>query len=179
MKPEKGRNWAATGEPDRVPATYHRTEGVRHLHAAIDLAEDKMYGHMKTRKRHAEFLSFLRYLRSLYPTLVLLYMILDNASAHTVPCVLRYARKHRIRFVPTPTNASWLNPIESHFTPLRKFAIDNSNPPDHEELARNIRRYIAWRNKHHPKQPPHRKHPPKEKKQRFCRKCCIITLEEH
>ena len=162
VKPEKGVNWAPQGNPDLVPATYHRTEGVRHLHAAYDLSEDKMYGHVKPRKTHVEFLSFLKYLRSLYPILVLLYMILDNASAHTVTRVLEYARKHRIRLVFTPTNASWLNPIEPHFTPLRKFAINNSNPKSHEEIARNIRRFIAWRNKHHPEQPPPRKRRRKE-----------------
>ena len=143
MKPEKGANWTPQGKPDLVPATYHRTEGVRYLHAAYDLSEDKMYGHIKSRKTHREFLSFLKYLRSLHPILVLLYVILDNASAHTVTRVLDYARKHRIRLVFTPTNASWLNPIESHFTSLRKFAINNSNPRSHEEIARNVRRFIA------------------------------------
>ena len=180
VKPEKGANWASEGNPDRVPATYNRTEGVRHLLAAYDLAEDKMYGHMKPRKTHVEFLGFLKYLRSLHPILlVLLYVILDNASAHTVPRVLEYARKHRIIMVRTPTNASWLNPIEPHFTPLRKFAIDNSNRQSHQELARNIRRFIGWRNRHHPEQPPPRKQRTKQKKPRLCRKCGIITLEEH
>jgi len=143
VKPEKGVNWALQGKPDRVPATYHRTEGVRHLHAAYDLSMDKMYGHVKPRKTHREFLAFLKYLRSLYPILILLYVILDNASAHVVPRVLEYVRKHRIRLVFTPTNASWLNPIEPHFASLRRFAINNSNPNSHEELAKNIRRFIA------------------------------------
>ena len=179
VKPEKGANWALQGEPDLVPATYHRTEGVRHLHAAYDLSEDKMYGHMKSRKTHLEFLGFLKYLRSLYPILVLLYVILDNASAHTVTRVLEYARRHRIRLVFTPTNASWLNPIEPHFTPLRRFAINNSNPRSHEEIARNTRRFIAWRNRHHPEQSPPRKRRTKKMRPRLCRKCGIIILEEH
>ena len=179
MKPEKGANWTPQGKPDLVPATYHRTEGVRYLHAAYDLSEDKMYGHIKSRKTHREFLSFLKYLRSLHPILVLLYVILDNASAHTVTRVLEYVRKHRIKLVFTPTNASWLNPIESHFTSLRKFAINNSNPRSHEEIARNVRRFIAWRNRHHPEQSPHRKRRRKEKRPRLCGKCGIIILEEH
>lgn len=178
VKPEKGINWAPLGKPDRVPATYHRTEGVRYLHAAYDLSEDKMHGHMKPQKTHLEFLGFLKYLRSLYPILTLLYVILDNASAHTVTRVLDYAGKHRIKLIFTPTNASWLNPIESHFTPLRKFAVSNSNPKSHEEIARNIRRYIAWRNRHHPEQSPHRKDR-RTKEPRLCRKCGLIILEEH
>jgi hypothetical protein len=43
-------------DPDREPrrrrrATYHRYGGVRHLFAALDLAKDKLYGHIKPIKR--------------------------------------------------------------------------------------------------------------------------------
>jgi hypothetical protein len=40
---------------------------VRHLFAASDSAEDKLYGHTKPRKTSTRFLEFCRYLRSLYP----------------------------------------------------------------------------------------------------------------
>jgi hypothetical protein len=42
--------------------------GVRHLLAAYDLREDKLYGHIKPRKTRTRFLEFCRYLRSLYPS---------------------------------------------------------------------------------------------------------------
>jgi hypothetical protein len=48
-------------------ATYHRTEGVRHLFAACELGEDKLSGHVKPRKTRGRFLEFCRYLRTLYP----------------------------------------------------------------------------------------------------------------
>jgi hypothetical protein len=48
-------------------ATYTRTAGVRHLFAACELGEDKLYGHIKPRKTRARFLEFCRYLRSLFP----------------------------------------------------------------------------------------------------------------
>ena len=47
-------------------ATYTRKAGVRHLFAALELGEDKLYGHIKPRKTRARFLEFCRYLRSLY-----------------------------------------------------------------------------------------------------------------
>ena len=56
--------------------------GVRHLLAAYDLNRDRLYGHVKPRKRRGEFLVFLRYVRSLYPHGVRLGIVLDNASAH-------------------------------------------------------------------------------------------------
>ena len=76
LQPRPGRQWAAVSgkskEPGRAPrprmrATYHRTEGVRHLFAAYELGEDKLFGHVKPRKTRTRFLEFCRYLRSLYP----------------------------------------------------------------------------------------------------------------
>nr|WP_263972739.1 hypothetical protein [Streptomyces aureocirculatus] len=40
---------------------------MRHLFAALDLAKDKLYGHIKPVKRRTQFLEFCRYLRTLYP----------------------------------------------------------------------------------------------------------------
>jgi hypothetical protein len=44
-------------------ATYTRTEGVRHLLAAYDLGEDRLYGHVKPHLTRTRFLEFCRYLR--------------------------------------------------------------------------------------------------------------------
>jgi pyoverdine/dityrosine biosynthesis protein Dit1 len=62
----------------RLRATYTRTKGVRHLFAAYDLAEDKLYGHIKPRKTRTRFLEFCRHLRSLYPPQVRIAIIGDN-----------------------------------------------------------------------------------------------------
>src|SRR5690349_16359373 len=54
LQPRPGRQWAAIGgkakEPGRAPrprmrATYARTAGMRHLLAAFELGEDKLYAH--------------------------------------------------------------------------------------------------------------------------------------
>ena len=59
LQPHPGRQWAAVSgqskEPGRAPrrrrrATYTRTHGVRHLFAAYELGEDKLFGHIKPRK---------------------------------------------------------------------------------------------------------------------------------
>ena len=55
---------------------------MRQLLAAYDLSRDRLYGHIKPRKRRGEFLVFCRYLRSLYPPGVRIGLVLDNASAH-------------------------------------------------------------------------------------------------
>jgi hypothetical protein len=50
--------------------------------AADDLSRDKLYGHIRRRKRRGEFLSFLRYLRRLYPPTIRIAIVLDNYSPH-------------------------------------------------------------------------------------------------
>jgi hypothetical protein len=76
LQPHPGRQWAAVSgkgkEPGRKPrprrrATYRRTARVRQLFAAYELAEDKLYRHIKPRKNRARFLEFCRYQRSLDP----------------------------------------------------------------------------------------------------------------
>jgi transposase len=161
LQPRPGRQWAAVSgknaEPGRVPrrrmrATYTRTEGVRHLLAAYELGEDKLFGHVKPRKTRARFLEFCRYLRSLYPPAVRIAIICDNFSPHLSTTkdsrVGDWARANNVEIAYTPTNASWLNRIEAQFTALRYFALDGTDHASHKEQASMIRRYIIWRNNH-------------------------------
>lgn len=46
----------------------------------------------------------------------------------------------------TPTCASWANPIEAHFGPLRQVTIANSNHPSHTVQTRALHAYLRWRN---------------------------------
>ncbi|WP_240777899.1 transposase [Nonomuraea basaltis] len=98
-------------------ATYTRTQGVRHLFAALDLGKDKMYGHVKKRKRRGEFLEFCRYLRSLYPPDVRIAIICDNFSPHLTTKkdkrVGQWAEASNVEIAYTPTNSSYLNRIEA------------------------------------------------------------------
>jgi transposase len=161
LQPRPGRQWAAVSgknkEPGRAPrprmrATYTRTAGVRHLLAAYELGEDKLYGHIKPRKTRARFLEFCRYLRSLYPPSVRIAIICDNFSPHLSTRKDRrvgdWAKASNVEIAYTPTNSSWLNRIEAQFTALRYFALDGTDHPSHKEQASMIRRYIIWRNNH-------------------------------
>jgi hypothetical protein len=89
LQPRPGRQWAAISgknrDPGRAPrrrlrATYARTAGVRHLFAAYELGEDKLYGHIKPRKTRTRFLEFCRYLRSLYPPAVPIAIIWTTSA---------------------------------------------------------------------------------------------------
>ncbi len=161
LQPRPGRHWAAVSgrgkEPGRRPrprirATYRRTAGVRHLLAAYDLREDKLYGHIKPRKTRTRFLEFCRYIRSLYPPATRIAIICDNYSPHLTTAkdarVGAWAAASNVEFAYTPTSSSWLNRIEAQFTALRYFALDGTDHASHKEQASMIRRYIIWRNNH-------------------------------
>jgi transposase len=161
LQPHPGRQWATAavgkGDPDRPRrrrrrATYTRPHGVRHLLAGYDLATDRLYGHVKTRKGRVQFLAFCRYLRSLHPAGARIGIVLDNFSPHlsttTDRRVGEWAAANNVELAYVPFYGSWLNRIEAQFTALRYFALDNTDHDSHREQASMIRRYIAWRNRH-------------------------------
>ena len=161
LQPHPGRQWAAVSgkhkEPGRKPrprrrATYTRTAGVRHLFAAYELGEDKLFGHIKPRKTRARFLEFCRYLRTLYPPDVKIAIICDNFAPHLTTKkdkrIGQWAAASNVEIACTPTNSSWLNRVEAQFTALRYFALDGTDHATHEEQGSMIRRYIIWRNNH-------------------------------
>ena len=163
LLPRPGKQWApvvrrsskgSTGSPRRrrLRATYKRTKGVRHLFAALDMNADKLYGHIKTNKNRVTFLTFCRYLRSLYPPEVRIAIVMDNFSPHLSTRKDRrvgdWAAANNVELAYVPTNASYLNRIECHFTALRYFALNGTDHQSHEEQNSMIRRYIAWRNRH-------------------------------
>ena len=46
----------------------------------------------------------------------------------------------------TPTNASWADPIEPQFGPIRTFVLGGSDYRSHTVLARRMQDYLRWRN---------------------------------
>jgi hypothetical protein len=73
-------------------------------------------------------------------------VILDNLSAHTGAKIRRWSKKNKVELCFTPTNASWANPIEAQFGPLRQFTLANSHHPNHTVQTRELQRYLRWRN---------------------------------
>lgn len=147
LMPRPGKGWFAAGRPKRLRATFHRSAGVRHMFAALDLASGEMFYRIRERKRWIEFLDFLRQLRRRFPT-GRLYLVLDNYGPHQKAEVRDWCSANEIELVFTPTNASWLNWIECEFTALRYFTLDGSDDPNHQAQQTAIARYIRWRNKH-------------------------------
>jgi transposase len=146
LQPRPGRGWFPAGQPARLRATYTRASGVRHMFAALDLATGQMFYRFRDRKRWQEFLGFLKQIRVRFPA-GRLYIVCDNFSPHTKAEVAAWCQANDVELVFTPTNASWLNWIESEFTALRYFTLDGSDYPSHAAQEATIAGYIRWRNK--------------------------------
>ena len=77
-----------------------------------------------------------------------LRQILLERGANKTPAIRRWARRENVDLCLTPANASWANPIEAHFCPLRTFVMGTSDHPNHPALARRLQAYLRWRNAH-------------------------------
>ncbi len=146
IRPTGGSSWAEQGRPDRLPATYHRTHGVTYFHGCYSIGDDTLWGINRRRKGTTNSLAALRSIRAARPDGAPVYVILDNLSAHNGRKIIRWARNNNVHLCFTPTNASWANPIEAHFGPLRQFTLANSNHPNHTVQTRELHAYLRWRN---------------------------------
>jgi Integrase core domain. len=145
VRPQAGQCWCR--KPVRLRATYTRPYGVRHWLAFYDVHCDKLWGYTRSRKRHQETLGVLKLLRKNYPVCQHIHLILDNFSPHRKDAVRRYCRQNNIHLIWTPTNASWLNPIECQFTPVKEFVFRNCDYENHKEQNLALSRYVRYRNK--------------------------------
>lgn len=146
IRPTAGSYWAKEGRPDRVPATFHRTHGVTYFHACYSVGDDTLWGVNRRHRGTVSSLAALRSIRAARPDGAPIYVILDNLSAHKGSKIRRWARQNKVELCFTPTNASWANPIEAHFWPLRQFTLAHSHHPNHTVQTRELRRYLRWRN---------------------------------
>jgi transposase len=147
LQPRHGSHWAKIKHVDRLRATYSRLGGVRHMFGVYNMERDTLHGQFVRKKNGKTFLSFLKCVRRKYRNHGVLHVVLDNASFHLGGEVMAYAKANKIKFYWTPTNASWLNRIECHFTAMKKFTLDNTDHQNHDEQEAAIDSYLAWRNR--------------------------------
>ncbi|PVZ09035.1 IS630 family transposase [Actinomycetospora cinnamomea] len=146
IRPGHGTTWARESHPARLPATYRRTHGIRYFHGCYSLGDDQLWGVARRRKGGEHTLAALRSIRAARPDGAPIYVIMDNLSANKTPAVRAWAGKNKVELCFTPTYASWANPIEAQFGPLRTFTMGASNHPNHTVLARRLQAYLRWRN---------------------------------
>jgi len=132
IKPEPGWCWAPKSKPVRLRANYHKPHGSRQLYACYSLGEDRLWGTIEKQKGSAATLRAIQSIRAAVDDDLAIHVILDNLNHHKNRGVREWCADHKVELVFTPTYASWANPIEAHFGPLRQFVIANS---DHGSAA--------------------------------------------
>lgn len=127
-------------------ATYTRTKGIEVFLGFYDVHRNVLSGIFRRRKRVIEVSEAFRRLRACYPHRRL-YVIIDGLhQVHDHPRFLALCKKLRITLVFTPTEASFLNPIETHFGVLGRATYAGSDDPEHI-LRRRVYRYLRLRHR--------------------------------
>jgi hypothetical protein len=102
LRPTAPGGGAPNGRPQRQRADYNRRQRTRYVFGAFDMHADRLRVRLRRRR---------------------ICWIQDNLSANWTPDIRRFAASNRIELVATPTYASYLNPVECHFTPISQFAV--------------------------------------------------------
>jgi transposase len=122
-------------------ATYSRKQGIEVFLGFYDVHADVLSGVFRQRKRIVEVADAFRRLRARYRHRRL-YVIIDGLhQVHDPPRLLAICKRLRITLVFTPTEASFLSPIESHFGVLGRATYAGSDDPAHAVRRRRVYRY--------------------------------------
>jgi transposase len=148
IRPCHGACWAPRKRPARLRATYHRTHGICYFHGCYSVGDDQLWGVTREHKGGDHTLAALKSIRAARPGGYRLFVIMDNLAANKTPAIRRWARRENVEQCFTPVNASWANPIEPQFGPVRTFVMGNSDYRNHPALARRLQDYLRWRNAH-------------------------------
>ena len=89
-------------KPARLPATYHRTHGIRYFHGCYSLGDDQLWGVIRRRKGGDHTLAALKSIRAARPDGAPIYVILDNLSANKTPAIRALGRAQQGRAVLHP-----------------------------------------------------------------------------
>jgi hypothetical protein len=149
LRPMAGAGWARKGRPERQRATYNRRHGVRYVMGAYDVHDDRLRVRLRPRRRGSDNLAFMAQIRGAIPARRRIYWIQDNLSANWTPDIRTFAAANKIELVPTPTYASYLNPVECHFFPISEFVVNNADYADWDAFAWALAGHIQHRNGPH------------------------------
>ncbi len=128
-------------------ATYTRTKGIEIFLGFYDVHADVLAGVFRAHRRIVEVADAFRRLRACYPRRRLFVIIDGLHQVHDHPRFLALCRKLRITLVFTPTEASWMNPIETHFGVLGRATYAGSDDPTHDRRRQRVHRYLRLRHR--------------------------------
>ena len=111
-----------------------KVKGICDLFMARDIHTGKRHYTFYDWKNSFIVTQFLQKLLDLYPDMNI-YIIWDGWSAHRSEHTKMFLDMHpRIKILPLPTRASWLNPVERDFSRIQRFFLNNSDFGSVKEL---------------------------------------------
>ena len=165
VKMRAGRVLAGPGQVPSVPQ-YQKSKGCLILTAALELSTNQVTHFYSAKKNTGEMLRMLDRLLVEYAGCDKLYLSWDAASWHDSQALhdrvaeingRTYRKVHHtplVELVPLPSQAQFLNVIESVFSGMAKAIIHSSDYQSVDEAKAAIDRYFRERNEHfrqHPK----------------------------
>ena len=149
LRPTAGHGWALKGRPERQRADYNRRQGTRYVFGAYDVHADRLRTRLRPRRRGSDNLAVHdpdpRQLPR--PPADLLAPRQPLGELDTRHPQIR--ANNRIELVATPTYASYLNPVECHFSAISEFVVCNADYLDWDAFAFALARHISYRNGEH------------------------------
>jgi hypothetical protein len=147
---------AEVGSPQLQESRYSR-RGALHLFAALSVADGKVCGGFRDRKRFVDFQSAIREMiipEALDRGVHTVELILDNGTTHAPKQLERWldhlpevqTGKLTFHVMWLPTNASWLDQIEIWFSVLQRQLLCPNHFVSLDELAAAITAFLAYYN---------------------------------
>jgi transposase len=125
----------------------YKRHGTTTLFAALNVRTGSVIHECLPRHRAAEFLRFARKVVREVPKDLDVYFILDNASTHRTPEVMRWLQRNpRVSFYFVPTSSSWANQVERLFSELQQRQLKRLVSRSVVELESAITTYLDHRN---------------------------------
>ena len=122
----------------------YKRNGTIDLFAALNILDGTVVTQFHRRHRHQEFLIFLRTVDANVPEELEVHMVLDNYGTHTHADVQRWLGRHpRFKLHFTPTDASWLNMVETWLSTLTNKQIRRNSFSGVRALTKAINEFIA------------------------------------
>jgi len=156
-KREQSAEPAGPGYPVHITPRYKR-KGALQLFAGLSVADGRVYGMCRNRKRFVDYQSFLLTViipEALQRGVHTLALVLDNGPTHAPKQLEQWLAKEtqtkgwllKIQVYWLPKNASWLDQIEIWFSILQRKLLNPNDFESLQALEKAIRSFIRYSNR--------------------------------
>jgi transposase len=144
-----GGGYALKGKPPRRNSQYVR-HGVAYVLGALCPHTGQVWARCFSKYNRWTVICFLGWLLRQLPPAQEIYIVWDQASAHTAADVRRWLAEHDPERVPlqfTPAKAAWLNRIEAWWTIFSRDLLRGAQLASRAQFREAVRRYVAYWNR--------------------------------